>query len=236
MKRANPYAANQRAAMKRRKSSMNPPPKRFYPRPLIKANRPLRLGGYANNSQSETKFVDVATASYNLVSSSANVTLLNTIAQGASQSQRIGRKVMLKSVWIKGRMSSGTTTTIAGWRWAIVYDRQSNKAAPVFNDIFDTTGFDTMKRDDNKDRFIILSDNIGQNIGNTTTPATGQEQCIINTYVKLNLVQEFASVGTGAIGDIVAGALFLVSCSNLTAGTTNPIMTFTARTRYVDYS
>lgn len=192
----------------------------------------LRTGGYTYTTGQETKYVDVATNITNLNSSTTNVILLSTIAQGAGQTQRIGRKAWLKSIQIKGRIYSSTTTTISGVRWALVYDAQTNKAAPVWTDIFDTAAYDTMKRDDNKNRFFILRDNIGQVIGNSTTPATGQESFVIDCFVKIDKPIEFASVGTGAIADTVSGGLFLVSIGEIAAGTAAAFMEFTSRLRF----
>jgi len=193
-----------------------------------------RTGGYGAGSGKEMKFVDLASNIVNLNSSTTNVQLLATIAQGASQSQRIGRKVQLKSVQIKGRVYASTTTTISGCRYLVVYDKQANKAAPVWTDIMDTATYDAMKRDDNKDRFIILRDVITQVIGNSTTPSTGQESQTVDLFIKINMPTEFAAVGTGAIGDIVAGSLWLISIGEITAGTAAAFLEFTSRTRYQD--
>lgn len=198
------------------------------------ARRALRSGGYAPTSNREMKFVDVATNITNLDSSTSNVILLSTIPQGASQSQRIGRKAWLDSIQVKGRIYSSTTTTISGVRWALVYDAQTNKSAPVFTDVFNTATYDCMKRDDNKNRFYILKDNIDVVIGNSTTPATGRESLVIDCFVKINKPIEFATAGTGAIGDTVSGGLFLVSIGEIVAGTAAAFMEFTSRLRYKD--
>ena len=200
--------------------------------PYRRSTKKAKSSYYASPSIKETKYVDVATNITNLNSSSTNVILLSTIPQGSSQSQRIGRKAMLKSIQLRGRIYSSTTTTISGVRWALVYDAQSNKALPLWTDIFDTSTYDAMKRDDNKNRFFILKDNIGQVTGNSTTPATGGESFVIDCYVKINKPIEFSTLGTGAIGDTVGGALYLVSIGEIAAGTAAAFMEFTSRLRY----
>lgn len=74
------------------------------------------------------------------VSSNSGILCVNAIRQGTSFYERIGRKVNLKSLQIRGQLSarapSGLTPEALIVRMMVVYDRQPNGAIPTFDQMF----------------------------------------------------------------------------------------------------
>ena len=71
--------------------------------------------------------------------------------------------------------------------------------------------------------------------GNSSTPATGNELQDPSAFVDLKgMPCVFKATGTGAIGDIEEGALYMISVGNQAAGATAGTGTIACRTRFVD--
>jgi len=111
-------------------------------RATILTNRrlaPPRSGGFWGVQQrvrgNELNTIDVNSASY-VADTTGTVTLLNGVATGDDFTDRTGRKIVMKSIYIRGLVkfidtSSGPTLC----RLIIIYDNQTNGAAPVMTDM-----------------------------------------------------------------------------------------------------
>jgi len=182
----------------------------------------------------ETGFVDLGSTAYNF-STTGTINLIATIAQGASVNQRVGKKIALKSVQIRGSSSSGTTTTGADCALLLVYDRRPTGALPSITDILTAVDTNAFNNDANSGRFQIIMRKDWVHTGNITTPATGNEIKDHSNYVPLKgLPCVYKAAGTGAIGDIEQGALYAVAVGSNVAGTTAPTGSLNFRTRFVD--
>lgn len=179
-------------------------------------------------------YVDLAAATYGQ-DTTGSVTLIATIAQGASDQQRIGKRAAYKSLQIRGREAAGTAGSINIGGWAIIYDREPTGSLPAVTDILVSINSQSFNNDTNSDRFQTLRRSVRTFIGNTTTPATGHEQWTIEEFLDLkHLPVQYAAAGTGAIGDIKKGALYLITFGNTANGTSSPIMNVAFRTRFAD--
>lgn len=179
-------------------------------------------------------FVDLAAAAY-VLDTTGSITLLATIAQGVSDSQRVGKKAAYKSVQVRGSVASGTTATLNDVSLLIVYDREPTGALPNITDILNTANSRSFNNDTNSDRFKIVRRIDKVLIGNSTTPATGVESFNLDEYIDLKgMPIQFGNAGTGAIGDIKKGALYLVTVGNIAAGTAAASATLGFRTRFFD--
>lgn len=197
---------------------------------------PLRSGGWASRTQ-ELKVVDNFRNDVP-APNGGTVILLNGIGQGTDYYNRIGRKVMLKSLMIKGALTveqTGTGLAIPNasmsTRLAIVYDSQTNGTLPSYADIFQSvdsnggvtnTTFSGVNLN-NRDRFKILKDwtvelrpNIGQStvagvptIGSMSISAGQHGTKNIKWYKKLNHEMIFGDTDD-SIGSIQTGSLLLV--------------------------
>lgn len=228
-KRRNPPPLPYRAPKQRSTAAMR---QRLNYQGLIPRNPQIRSGGWANTARSlttEKKVIDQNIANYNFVNTGV-FELLNGCIPGSQNYNRIGRKISLRSLQIRGEIHANTVSTVAqdtSVRMVIVYDRQSNGAAPSLSNVIqsqDITGansstvFDMINLD-NRDRFKIIRDmffSMSFQNGVATQAVTGQPtlQCI-SEYIKLNNAETIYNAGTaGTIGDIQTGALYILFLSS----------------------
>lgn len=198
------------------------------------APRPAGLNRRAVASK-ETGFVDLANANYNC-DTTGSIALVATIAQGASVNQRVGKKVLLKSCQVRGVVYAGSTGTHAQAAWMLVYDRRPTGSLPAITDILVTANATAFTNDANSGRFRIVRRWSQSVTGNTGTPVLTEElNWNIDEFINLrNLPEVFKAAGTGAIGDIEEGALYLVTVGSVAAGTAAPVAALGFRTRFVD--
>lgn len=179
-------------------------------------------------------FVDLALAG-RACDTTGSIALIATMAQGASQSQRVGKRAQYKSLQMRGQIQVGTTTTITDATVLIVYDRKPTGLLPGITDILNTVSSNSFNNDVNAGRFKIVRRFDYALAGNITTPATGMEVVNADEYIDLrNMEVEFGNLATGAIGDITKGALYVVTCGITAAGTAAATANLGFRTRFFD--
>lgn len=184
----------------------------------------------------ETGFVDVASAVYAL-DTTGSVTLLNTIAQGASVNQRVGKKVVMRSLQCRGYCQNSSTASANDVAFVIVYDKRPTGALPAVTDIFTAASSSAMTNDANSGRFTILKRWNEVLIGNLTAAANYTEAAYKNVDYFLplkNLPVAYKAAGTGAIGDIEQGALYLVTLGSSAASTGAASLVSQFRLRFLD--
>ena len=187
------------------------------------------------NIPRETGYVDLASASY-ACDTTGSITLLATIAQGASVEQRIGKKVMLKSLQARGDLRQGTTAVVNDVAFMIVYDKRPGGALPAITDILESVNPKAMNNDNNASRFSILKRVDKVLIGDTSSAVdtNSATACDVTFFLPINRHSIFNAAGTGAIGDIDEGALYLVTVGGTAAGTAAATLTVAFRTRFLD--
>lgn len=124
-----------------------------------------RTGGFygrfnSGGAHQERKFLDTA---WNDATVAANGTAVNDdwtdIAQGVSESQRIGRQCYIHSIHVKGHFHCADTSgTHERLRVVLVWDKQCNGALPSWGDVFEATNIDTFRNIQNVHRFKVLID------------------------------------------------------------------------------
>jgi len=181
----------------------------------------------------EVNYVDLA-GTQNM-HTTGSLQLLATIPQGASVSQRIGKRAYYKSLMIRAFITAGTTNTVNTPVLMIVYDKRPTGALPAITDIIQTVTPNSMMNDNNTGRFEVIRRKQFEQAGNSTTPQTGQERIIYEDFVRMNKRPiTFESAGTGSIGDIDSGALYLIMFSTNPTGTTASQCEFNIRTRFTE--
>jgi len=195
----------------------------------------------------ELKVQDLATATYQ-INTTGSLTLLAVPIVGADYNARIGRKIRLQSVFIRGyvRTESGpsaVTSAIAQQcRFMLVYDLQPNGAAMTITDLLNTADPSSQLNLNNRDRFRIIADQeFVFDHYNYVTTATQTSQAFGRTiqnfkkYKKLNLEMIFNAVNGGTIADIASGALYMVWIGSNAAGSnTDANAVVSTRVRYSD--
>jgi len=142
---------------------------------MAAASLAFRPGGWQRNTPTamfkEKKVIDLVAAVYAFTIPTAppTPTLLNGCIAGSQNYNRIGRKINMKSLQFRGMIAAATVATAADdqlCRIVIVYDKQSNGAAPTWANVVQsqsiagTTSSATsdMVNLDNRDRFTIVRD------------------------------------------------------------------------------
>lgn len=181
----------------------------------------------------ETGFVDTAAATYNH-DTTGSIVLIPTIAQGAAVTQRIGKKCALKSLQCRGHAVNGATATWNDCTMLIVYDKRPTGSLPGITDILVTANPISMNNDANSGRFKIMK-RLDFNMRGTPAATLDGGSRSIDFFLNLKgLPLNFKAAGTGAIGDIEEGALYLVTVGNRAAGTTAAEFVAGFRTRFVE--
>lgn len=149
------------------------------------------------------------------------LTLLNGCAPGTGGSDRIGRKIVIKSIHVKGYIYPDTTATFNTPKLCLVWDKQPSAVAPAFTDIFDQVGGNNLPYSpinlDNSRRFKILWSKIYNVTGGATV--TDSSSRWVEVYKKVNLTTVYNAGSAGTIADIESGALYLVMVGSQVSGT-----------------
>jgi len=203
------------------------------------------FGGRRNGIRPELKKYDCADTSVALggtpttrpftlsatnVVTNANVVTIFAPAQGTDFTQRLGRRVMVKTIQVQGFLrTEGATATTAMVRLVCVLDMQRNLTAnnPAITDILgDSTGafVQDFNNLDNRSRFKVIFDHkvymqTGQLAAGTVLASGADSKAIVNMYKKVNFPVTFGTGISGISADIATGAITLFALSNSAAGT-----------------
>lgn len=200
---------------------------------------PPRTGGfyglYTRRGREELKTIDVATSLTPTLTGSSP-TLLNGVATGTDYTNRIGRKILMKSLLLRLSIFNDTTTSDPTGdiiRVVVVYDCQSNGVAPAVTDVI-SGGFDGPMNLNNRDRFKILLDKFWTVPGQTYTAGTltagSPQPKYYKLYKKMSTEEIFS--GTGAtVGSIATGGIYIFAMST---GTTGNAVGVNSRIRFND--
>lgn len=140
---------------------------------------------------------------------------LNLIPQGTTESQRIGRKCVIKSIQLRGIATfapAAAATAADVVNLFVVLDKQCNGAAAAFTDVFVGSSANTSLRNmANSSRFVILKTyRWAFNPMSGATTAYNNTTRTFDWYKRCNIPLEFSST-TGAIGEIRSNNIFLLA-------------------------
>lgn len=205
-----------------------------YLRPRV----PLASRGFYGPGQrvpQERKVIDVQAAT-SVCNTTGAVTLINGVATGTDFTQRIGRKIKMVSVQIRGWLVPDDNIVNPNMaRIMVVYDSQPNGALAAVTDILLQADATSMMNLNNRDRFrVLLDEQLASGPRNDTASIAVADNVSlsVNRYVKCNWDVVFD--GTAAtIGSIQTGALLLVTVGMQAAGNANTL-TYSTRVRFID--
>lgn len=166
-----------------------------------------------------------------VATTTGTVNLLNGSVVGAQPTNRVGRRFTMKSILVRGYVQLGTATTgSSSVRCILVYDKQTNKAAPAATDILNTDDIRSQNLLANSRRFKILRDIICPVLG-----TAGPQTVYINEYLKCNLdVECIDGAGSNTVADITSGGLFLLTYATAGMAGTNITSALVSRVRFSD--
>lgn len=172
----------------------------------------------------------------NSANASGTVTLLNGIAEGDDSSQRTGRQLVLGAITYKGSAAPQVTAggNFAGaTRLIIFYDKQTNGALPAVTDVLTTADCWSPYQINNRDRFVILCDEI-QECNRLSTSFTSNSSVLFRGHKKLNMKTTYNTT-TGVIGAVTTGGLFsLVISSDISGAALTASDTYNFRVMFTD--
>lgn len=215
--------------------------KRTIPRSMKGLMRTAGVWGrFRGGPGSENKYFDTVGSSAIAAVAAVPTTIgqLNLIPQGTSESERVGRACVLKSVQLKGTVYmeagvSGVAETIA--YIYLVQDTQCNGAAAAVTDVF--TGTDitqALVNMDNSQRFRILKKiAIPLQSQAGVTAAYNNVTKKFDMYKKVNIPLDFSDTN-GSISTIRSNNLFLISGTS-TANYSACTLNAACRVRFSDH-
>ncbi len=181
-----------------------------------------RIGGYygrfsGSRAGVEWKFHDVDLDDA-LISAAGTITpTINIIAQGVTESTRVGRKCTIRSIQWRYALNIPSQAVMANSsdiiRVIVYLDKQANGATAAVTDVLESDNFQSFYNLSNSGRFVMLLDRTHTIYAPTAIagPVTG-EQYLGRTWTKrCNLAIEYSGVN-GTIGEIRSnniGVLFL---------------------------
>jgi len=199
---------------------------------------PLRTGGFFGTRRTiqEKKTVDVNYTAAIFTTAGA-ATLMNGIAAGTDFTDRIGRKVILKSLFFRFYIVPEDQSIADNpLRIMLVYDRQTNGAAPAVLDVLKEANPMSQLNLNNRDRFQVLWDKsiIVPFLSNTATQSVcgGQTTFIGKKFKRLN--HEMIFGGTAAtVASIQTGSIYLITVG-FSASPAGATIGYTNRIRFMD--
>lgn len=175
----------------------------------------------------EVKYVDVLVNVNPSTTLTGAQVLLNDVPQGTGIGDRLADRVFPSK--IKGNFivtSSVAATQDTTIRFLIVWDKNTNGAAPAWTDIINNTappvsdpvfGFHKMEY---KRRFTVIFDKtIIMPLYNAGNPDCVQRLSFSKNLKKRGCMETQYTATGGGISDIESGSLYLISVSNQTSGT-----------------
>lgn len=184
-----------------------------------------RTGGFYgrySGRDSELKFHDVTIAAAGISGAGIINSSTNNIAQGVTESTRVGRKCVIKSfnwrysVNLPGQGEVAAPVSGDSLRIIVYIDKQCNGTAAAVLDILETASLHSFRNMANSGRFVFIMDKLHslsyQNMASESATNISMSQVIRNFtfYKKLNVPIEFNNVAND-------GSLATIRSSNIGA-------------------
>lgn len=198
----------------------------------------------------ELKAADTGVTTYQ-VNTTGTITLLAVPTLGTDYTNRIGRRITLKKLYIRGHVNAenaenavtvgGVETLAQQARMIIVVDRQPNAAVFSITDLLVSARAEAQLNLNNRDRFKVIYDRVFQ-IPNSIKAAQAAPSLVgnfggmfkVKCFKKLNLPVQFNSTNGGTIADITSNALYMVWVGTNAAAATDVNATVSTRVRFSD--
>jgi len=178
--------------------------------------------------QTEVKYVDVIASDAEVIGFSGDVTLLNPVAQGTDNIQRIGNKVNGKYLYIRGYIDNNQLQFGTVVRFIVFMDTENQGSTPTAADVLSITGDNqavmAMINLDHTPRYKVLYDKT------LTTSSAGNYHALFKAFIRLKGITQ-SYTGTTAT-DVYKNALYSLAIANV--NTNDPTITFVSRYAYTD--
>lgn len=233
---------------RKRASSVGLPLKK---RKIVAVKKTYNVGrSLTTTPKSELKAFDTSISSnaFDVAITPPVTSTLNTPVNGAELYQRVGRKIYMKNLHIRGFIENIVTSIQDVGRIIVYYDSQPNGAIPVIGTLLrDSNAAATLSglseiNLDNRQRFQILRDyqvllpactNTAGVLTNLTIMDPIKNTFNVDFFIKLKGMETvYNAVNGGTIADITSGAINMICLSTNTSN----VWTFSwsSRLRYYD--
>lgn len=185
----------------------------------------------------EYKWKDNTPGSVSAADTTGAFVLLNGMVRGTDASaNRIGRKILVKQILIKGSVATNLANNFAAGgvcggqdvRMIVFVDRDSNGVAPLVTDVLVTSSSLSHYNLDNRDRFKILYDKMywlaqasNTAAGGNVAAAASPQGFTIDVDIPCNIVTIYNSNVNGNATDIQSGAIWILTVGSSAASSTN---------------
>lgn len=179
----------------------------------------------------ELKGVDFSTAApFNLLSANGQLTYLFPMAQGVGSDQRIGRRIVPKSLEFRAQGSVLSTPQSSPLRFTVIYDRAINGVLPAVTDIFVQDSLVGCLALGSSKRFTVIMDELVEAVGYSAGPSSFYRKRFINLS-KGNYPMEWVGTGSTPANQSI-GAFYIVTWNNTSIANFSGAMFL--RLRYTD--
>ncbi len=188
---------------------------------------PKKLTGYYRQGGSygrygsgmELKFLDKDSDSTTISASGEVTTSLNIIAQGTTESERIGRNIFIRKIQLNILMDLAAAADQADipngdiLRIMLFVDTQTNGANAAVLDLLETATFNSYRNLANSHRFVVLMDQCWPM--NRIVAGTDGASTVSTPLITKNLIKKFFSVNIPIEFDSTAGAITEMRSNNV---------------------
>lgn len=210
--------------------------------------RAIKTRGPVMTKSVELKVQDRTHQTYQ-INAGGSFTLLHVPTLGTDYTNRIGRKTLIRSIFIRGWVEPEIAATApiitsapAGlYRMIIFVDNQPNGATPTVADLLNSATPSAMLNLDNRDRFRIFKDKTYTHgpitsITAATVAQYGADNVTKNVkvYMKTSIETVFDSTNGGTIADINSGALYMFWIGETAASVNDGNAFLSTRIRFTD--
>lgn len=169
---------------------------------------------------------------------------------GTGISERVGRKVQIKSIYLRGFVcteaaatpGTGAASEVQMSRLIIGYDMQPNGSSPAVLDVLEQAKVYSQLNINNRDRFRIIKDKqwvfdpfIYNSTAGSALIGVNRTGYPLKIYKKCNMETIFNGNNGHSAADVTTGLLFVLLITSTAAGTDkNVLYFFSTRVRYTD--
>lgn len=190
----------------------------------------VRSGGRMPSGELKDNTVTNNTALVTFGSTAGQSVLLNGLLMGTSATTRVGRRITIKSIYLRYFACVASGTTLASpIRLMIVMDKQTNAVACGATDVLLADAICSPNNLSNGRRFVTLMDKTIDGIA-----AAGPQSAHLEFYKKTSLEVQYNTGNAGTVADIQSGSLYLFVWSSGGLGVASPSGQYYSRIRFED--
>lgn len=159
------------------------------------------------------------------ITATGGILQLNPIAQGVGASQRVGITTVAKSIAYRFEVDLGPTPLATSGRVILFWDKNPNASIPAVTDVLATAAYNSFINLSNKDRFIILRNDL------FSLSPNGDQTFYKEGFVKLGYKSEYLNSATVIPNQ---GGLFILTIGDQGTVANQPLLNITTRFRFLD--